>query len=220
MKFQGSHLPRNQAFLRVSQNLVYKNTLYPRLVVIYSFVNCSMANWNVYNILSVMQCVHIFIPPCYFHTGYGDLLMLKKLFLFLKITCFENKMIILLVKRLNLWKSFGLNSRDVSKCNQTFKKQLCCTQTGTLKTVLRKKRQENTNQCSAIFLIQADNANLWILCKFTVFPNSQTPFIFQGKNSSPMNSWPSVLKFTVCILFYNFTLGICFLWLVWLKIQS
>lgn len=128
-----------------------------------------------------MQCVHIFIPPCYFHTGYGDLLLLKKLFLFLKITCFENKMIILLVKRLNLWKSFGLNSRDVSKCSQTFKKQLCCTQTGTLTTVLRNKRWENTNQCSTIFLIWADNANLWLLCKFTVFPNPQAPFIFQGK---------------------------------------
>lgn len=162
MKFQGSHFPTNQAFLKVSQNLVYKNTLYPQLVVIYSFVHCSMANWNVYNILSVMQCVHILIPPCYFHTGYGNLLLLKKLFPFLKITCFENKMIILLVRRLNLWKSFGLNSGNASKCNQTFKKQLCCTQTGTLKTVLRNKSQENTNQCFNCFL------NAGRHCKFVI----------------------------------------------------
>lgn len=29
-----------------------------------------------------------------------------------------------------------------------------------LRLFLEKKRQENTNQCSTIFLIQADNANL------------------------------------------------------------
>lgn len=178
-----------------------------------------MPNWNVCNILSVMQCVHIFIPPCYFHTGYGDLLLLKKLFLFLKITCFENKMIILLVNRLNLWKSFGLNSRNASKCNQTFKKQLCCTQTETLKTVLRNKRWENKSVFD-YFL------NLGRQCKFVIIvqiysiPQSPSTFHFQGENSSPVNSGPLVAKFTLCIPFYNFTLGICFFWLVWLKMQS
>lgn len=72
--------------------------------------------------------MHIFIPPCCFHTGYRDVL-LQKAFHLLKNTYFDNKMIVLLVKRagktFKYVKSHELKSRDTLVWIMTFKRQLC-----------------------------------------------------------------------------------------------